>query len=86
VHSSENICLLVPIVVVRELDKHKWAGTQIAVSETNKEPIRTRVCVAVRRLRAAFDKSDLHAPIGGVARFKNRPVRPRLLATAVTPR
>lgn len=48
---AEDVRLLVPAAVVRELDKHKRAAKNISVSDTNQEPVRTRARVTGRRLR-----------------------------------
>ncbi len=52
--SSETIRLLVPLEVVRELDRTKRAGKNITVSETNSEPIRRRARLTSRKLRELF--------------------------------
>jgi rRNA-processing protein FCF1 len=51
---SPDVRLLIPMQVVRELDKTKRAGKAITVSETNTEPLRTRARVSSRRLRKLF--------------------------------
>jgi rRNA-processing protein FCF1 len=53
--TKDAIRLLVPLAVVRELDKIKRAAKNVTVSDTNKEPIRTRARVTSRRLREAFE-------------------------------
>lgn len=50
----QRLCILVPSVVVRELDKHKRAAKNIKVSDTNDQPVRTRARVSLRRLRELF--------------------------------
>jgi hypothetical protein len=52
--AQSDVRLLVPIAVVRELDKHKRSAKNITVSDTNKELIRTRARVTARRLRELF--------------------------------
>lgn len=52
--TSDRVRLLVPIAVVRELDKTKRAAKNITVSDTNKEEVRTRARVTSRKLREAF--------------------------------
>lgn len=53
---SENVRLLVPLEVVRELDRNKHAGKNITVSTANREPIRTRARVTIRKLRELFQE------------------------------
>ena len=48
---AEDVRLLVPAAVVRELDKHKRSAKNITVSDTNPESVRTRARVTGRRLR-----------------------------------
>lgn len=50
--------LLIPSVVLRELDKHKRSDRNNKVSDTNPEPVRTRARVSSRRIRETFAKPD----------------------------
>lgn len=55
---ANDIRLLVPNVVVRELDSHKRSDRKNKVSDTNPELVRTRARVSTRRLREKFDAPD----------------------------
>ncbi len=61
---GRRIRLLVPIVVVDELDVAKRAGKSITVSDTNKESIRSRARITIRRLRDLFEDPGARVPIG----------------------
>lgn len=52
--TSHPLRLLVPMAVIRELDRHKRAPGNKVVSESNGELVRTRARVTSRRLRALF--------------------------------
>ena len=58
---SERVRLLVPMQVVRELDKAKTTQTNETVSETNSEKIRIRVTRTSRMLRERF--ADVNAVV-----------------------
>ena len=55
---ASDIRLLIPNVVVRELDKHKRSDRTNKVSDTNSEAVRTRARVSTRHLREKFAKPD----------------------------
>jgi hypothetical protein len=55
---ATDIRLLVPNVVVRELDNHKRTDRRNKVSDTNTEDVRTRARIATRRLRERFADPD----------------------------
>ncbi len=59
---AEQLCLLVPWTVVRELDRHKRTGKNVTVSETNSELVRTRARITLRKLRELFP-GDPAAPV-----------------------
>ncbi len=60
---SDEVRLLIPIAVVRELDTHKRSNRQVTVSDTNKQQIRTRARVTSRRLRELFEAPPWIAPL-----------------------
>jgi len=51
---ASAVRLMVPMAVVRELDKHKRTDRKNKVSDTNDEDVRTRARVSTRRLREKF--------------------------------
>lgn len=53
--TSAELRVMVPMAVVRELDKNKRAQGNKRVSETNDELVRTRARVSSRRLRNLFE-------------------------------
>lgn len=53
-HTAHPLRLLVPMAVIRELDRHKRAPGNKVVSESNGEFVRTRARVTSRRLRELF--------------------------------
>lgn len=55
-HTSDQVRVLIPMVVVRELDRHKRAPTNKTVSRTNKESVRDRARRTARELGKYFDR------------------------------
>ena len=58
VAQSEPVRLLVPLVVVDELDRSKRSPSSKKVSRTNNEEVRTRARITLRRLDALFSNGS----------------------------
>lgn len=56
--TSDEVRLLIPMAVMREIDKAKRAPGNKTVSFTNKEAIRDRARLASKRIRTSFDDPD----------------------------
>lgn len=55
---SSEARLLIPMAVVRELDRHKRTSRQVKVSDNNDQSLRTRARVTSRRIREAFGSPE----------------------------
>jgi hypothetical protein len=60
---EDRLRILVPIAVVRELDRLKRSAKNVTVSDTNKEALRTRARLTVQRLRRMFPDPSAVATI-----------------------
>lgn len=56
--TSDEVRLLVPMAVMREIDKLKRAAGNKTVSFTNKEAVRDRARLASKRIRESFDDPE----------------------------